>query len=108
MKLLFLGTGAAGWPLQRPDGCEEFRRMSAALIDGTLLIDPGPQVPDALAETMAEIDAANRLAAKAAEGDSSALREYVETDPALGGLDRIYCMDVVDALLRLHSDMLGG
>ena len=49
MKLLFLGTGAADWPLRRPDGCEEFRRMSAALIDGTLLIDPGPQVPDALA-----------------------------------------------------------
>ena len=50
MKLLFLGTGAADWPPERPDGCEEFRRMSAALIDGTLLIDPGPQVPDALAE----------------------------------------------------------
>ena len=85
-----------------------------AIIEAPLILRNGveqPQairVPDALAETMAEIDAANRLAAKAAEGDSSALREYVETDPALGGLDRIYCMDVVNALLRLHSDMLGG
>ncbi len=57
MKLLFLGTGAADWPLERPDGCEEFRRMSAALIDGTLLIDPGPQAPDALAEYGQELSA---------------------------------------------------
>ena len=53
MKLLFLGTGAADWPPERPDGCEEFRRMSAALIDGTLLIDPGPQVPVTLLVVLA-------------------------------------------------------
>ena len=46
-------------------------------------------------------------AAKAAEGDREALRECVETDPALGGLDRLYCMDVVQALIRLHEDILG-
>ena len=50
MKILFLGTGAADWPLERPEGCGEFRRLSSALIDGALLIDPGPQVPEALAE----------------------------------------------------------
>ena len=50
MKLLFLGTGAADWPLERIPDCGEYRRLSAALIDGTLLIDPGPQVLDALAE----------------------------------------------------------
>ena len=50
MKLLFLGTGAADWPLERLPACGEYRRLSAALIDGTLLIDPGPQVLDALAE----------------------------------------------------------
>ncbi len=48
MKILFLGTGAADWPIKRPEGCGEFRRMSSALLDGTLLIDPGPQVPEAL------------------------------------------------------------
>ncbi len=50
MKLIFLGTGAADWPLERPENSEEFRRLSSALIDDILLIDPGPQVMDALKE----------------------------------------------------------
>jgi len=49
MKITFLGTGAADWPLERPSEYTEFRRLSSALIDETLLIDPGPQVPAALA-----------------------------------------------------------
>ena len=67
---------------------------------------PGIRLPEALAEIMTEIDAANRLAAKAAEGDREALREYVETDPALSGLDRLYCMEVADAMIRMHGDVL--
>ena len=63
----------------------------------------GIRVPEALAEVLTEIDETNRLAAKAAAGDMGALRECVETDPALGGLDRIYCMDVVQALAEMHS-----
>ena len=55
---------------------------------------------------MWEIDETNRLAARAAAGDRQALRECVETDPALEGLDRLYCMDVVNALIRLHEDVL--
>ena len=70
--------------------------------DGT----PPVRVPEALADILREADRANRLAAKAAFGDREALREYVETDPALGGLDRLYCMDVVDALIRTHEDVL--
>ncbi len=83
-----------------------------AVIEAPLILKDGleqPQeirVPEALADTMSDIDEANRLAAKAAEGDHSALREYVETDPALGGLDRLYCYDVVQALIRLHEDCL--
>ena len=38
--------------------------------------------------------------------DRSALREYVEADPALEGLDRLYVQEVVDAMLRMHSDIL--
>lgn len=46
MELLFLGTGAADWDLaQRREG-EFFRRFSSLLIDGTLLIDPGPHIFD--------------------------------------------------------------
>ena len=68
----------------------------------------GIRVPEALAEVLTEIDETNRLAAKAAAGDTGALRECVETDPALGGLDRLYCMDVVRALIDLHRDVLGS
>lgn len=49
MKLLFLGTGAADFP-QSKDGIENFRRTSSILIDGTILIDPGPWVLDAIEE----------------------------------------------------------
>jgi len=66
----------------------------------------GTRLPSALAEIMTEVDAANRLAARAATGDREALRQYLETDPALDGLDRLYCRDVTEALLRLHADVL--
>ena len=47
MKIFYLGTGAADWT---PDDAEnpEYRRNSSALINGELLIDPGPCVPEAL------------------------------------------------------------
>ena len=67
---------------------------------------PAVRVPEALADILREVDLANRLAAKAASGDREALREYVETDPALEGLDRLYCLDVVNALIRMHEDVL--
>ena len=67
---------------------------------------PAVRVPEALADILCEVDSANRLAAKAAFGDREALREYVETDPALDGLDRLYCLDVVNALIEMHSDVL--
>ena len=85
-----------------------------AVIETTLHLENGTEqkqalrVPEALAEVLREVDETNRLAARAAEGDAGALRECVETDPALGGLDRLYCMDVVQALIRLHEDVLGG
>ena len=44
MKLTFLGTGAADWNINSYDAMPFFRRNSSALIDGTLLIDPGPHV----------------------------------------------------------------
>jgi alpha-galactosidase len=67
---------------------------------------PAVRVPEALADILCEADSANRLAAKAAFGDREALREYVETDPALDGLDRLYCLDVVNALIEMHADVL--
>ena len=67
---------------------------------------PGIRVPEALADILCEVDRTNRLAAKAAFGDREALREYVETDPAMDGLDRLYCLDVVNALIQMHEDVL--
>ena len=97
----------------RRNGGEMPQLPREAVIETTLCLKDGEaeergiRIPDALAETMAEIDVANRLAARAAMGDPGALREYVENDPALGGLDRLYCQDVVEALIRLNEDMLG-
>ena len=97
----------------RRNGGEMPQLPREAVIETTLrlkdgkAVERGIRIPDALAETMAEIDDANRLAARAAMGDPGALREYVENDPALGGLDRLYCQDVTEALIRLNEDMLG-
>ena len=75
-------------------------RGGAAVPHGTIL--PAP-----LAEICGEIDETNRLAAQAAMGDRIALRECIETDPALAGLDRLYVQDVVDKMIEMHSDVLG-
>lgn len=48
MKITFLGTGAADWKISEHRDMEGFRRNSSALIDDRLLIDPGPNVFDAL------------------------------------------------------------
>lgn len=50
MKIQFLGTGAADWPKEKDYSMSEFRRLSSALIDDCLLIDPGPGVPAAMNE----------------------------------------------------------
>lgn len=50
MKITFLGTGAADWPIEKIENMTEFRRFSSVLIDDILLIDPGPQIFDALNE----------------------------------------------------------
>ena len=45
MELLFLGTGAADWsPEFKAE--KDYRRFSSALLDGNLLIDPGPHILD--------------------------------------------------------------
>lgn len=55
MKILFLGTGAADYsPFERSQ--PGYRANSSILIDGTLLIDPGPCVPDALERFGVDMD----------------------------------------------------
>ena len=59
-----------------------------------------------LAEICLDVDETNRLAAQAAMGDRTALRECIELDPALEGLDRLYCQQLVDAMIRMHADVI--
>ncbi len=44
MKLIFLGTGAADWDINAYQKGLPQRRFSSALVDGSLLIDPGPHI----------------------------------------------------------------
>ncbi len=48
MKITFLGTGAADWFYDQHGSMKGYRRNSSLLIDDSLLIDPGPNVPNAL------------------------------------------------------------
>lgn len=69
-------------------------------------VSPDRRVPEALADILRAVDETNRLVARAAAGDRGALREAIETDPALDGLDRLYLQDVADKLIELHRDVL--
>jgi|GEM_PF-144729 len=113
LALALLRKESGDYPaVTRRNGKELPGLSPAAVIESTLTLKDGVEVPHgtrmppALEETMAEIDEINRLAAKAAAGDREALRECVETDPAMGGLDRLYCMDVVNAMIRMNADVL--
>lgn len=44
MQICFLGTGADDWNIEAVDACGLHRFRSSALIDGVLLIDPGPEI----------------------------------------------------------------
>ena len=96
----------------RRNGGELPQLPEDAVIESCLTLASGAEkphgwrMPDALAEVCRAIDETNRLAARAAAGDRSALRECVETDPALEGLDRLYMQDVADRMIRLHEDII--
>ena len=83
-----------------------------AIIEAELTLRAGEdvstarRVPEALADILRAVDETNRLVARAAAGDPGALREAIETDPALDGLDRLYLQDVADKLIELHRDVL--
>ena len=83
-----------------------------AVIEAELHLENGQEnatpltLPEPLCDILTEVDRTNRLAAAAAVGDRSALRECVETDPALAGLDRLYCLEVVEALIAMHDDII--
>ena len=83
-----------------------------AIIEAGLVLEDGVEVPRGLelpgelADICADIDETNRLAARAAAGDRGALRACIEVDPALEGLDRLYCQELVDKLIEMHDDVI--
>ena len=83
-----------------------------AIIEAPLTLRNGVEVPhrlelpERLADICLSVDETHRLAAEAGLGDRSALRECIEIDPALDGLDRLYIQQLVDAMIRIHSDIL--
>ena len=96
----------------RKNGRELPQLSPDAIIESALTLEDGAPVPHgtllppALADIMSEIDETSRLAARAATGDRGALRECIEIDPALSGLDRIYCQDLVDKMIEMHNDVI--
>lgn len=86
-----------------PDGT--FIQARLTLHSGVLQKESFP-LPALLTDLMSDVAYAGHQAALAALGDRSALRESVETDPALEGLDRLYVQEVVNAMIRMHSDIL--
>lgn len=84
----------------------------SAIIESHLALRGGQErphgwlLPGALADVCGEIAQTNDLAAQAATGDRSALRECVELDPALAGLDRLYCQELVDRMIQMHEDVI--
>jgi len=69
MKIQFLGTGAADWPKEKDYTMPEFRRLSSALVDDCLLIDPGPGVPDAIEEYEIDISKIKYILVTHSHGD---------------------------------------
>ena len=46
MKVLFIGTGAADWKIEKRQEGEFFRRLTGNMINDDLMIDPGPHIYD--------------------------------------------------------------
>ena len=83
-----------------------------AIVEAPLTLKAGEEQPERialpgpLADLCLDIDEAGRLAAEAAAGDRGALRGCIELDPALAGLDRLYCLDAAEKMIAMHGDIL--
>ena len=82
-------------------------------VEAPLTIDQGKvsaitpiTLPIGAAGLCRELAQTDILAAQASTGDREALRSCVEIDPALSGLDRLYCLEVVHQLIDRQLDIL--
>ena len=67
----------------------------------------GTQLPVELEDLCAQISLCNRLYAEAAvSGNRDALREGLEIDPALTGIDLLYAEDVLERMMEKQKEAL--
>ena len=85
MKLHFLGTGASDWTQEAKDAAGYHRHFSSAIVDGELLIDPGPHV---------------LLACKEQGIDPASIRHIILTHPH----NDHYSRETVEALGALGAE----
>lgn len=69
---------------------------------------PALSLPEGVADIVSEVAYHHLLCARAAKADREALRAYIDTAPALQGLDRLYLHSLVEKMLALNADVLLG
>ena len=85
-----------------PDG--RFVLLPSVVSGPQLSAQPLPPFPMALEELLDRLTEANLLYAQAAAfGDRIALREALEADPALAGVDLLYALDTVDDMVAASA-----
>ena len=85
-----------------PDG--RFVLLPSVVSGPQLSAQPLPPFPMALEELLDRVTEANLLYAQAAAfGDRIALREALEADPALAGVDLLYALDTVDDMVAASA-----
>ncbi|MBR6029853.1 MAG: hypothetical protein IKP40_12285 [Clostridia bacterium] len=124
-QMLLLSRAPATRPVQlalallnrsslRMEGVSRLNRGALAGLPDSAVIEArldteSPQaltLPGDLRDLCLEADDASRLAAHAAYGSRSDIREWVETAPELEGLDRLYLQEAVERMLDMHDDIL--
>ena len=78
-----------------------------AEVDGTGVVGIPTSLPVEITELMEQLTLCNRLMAEAAAtGNRDALREALEIDPALAGVDVLYAEDVLERMMEKQKDKL--
>jgi len=103
MKLTFLGTGAADWPKERQS--DFHRYLSSALVDNSLLIDPGPCIFSFEAEQSAPLyNAVTDVILTHAHSDhysAESLLRLCENHPVT-----FYATEAVREVVPVHPDLI--
>ena len=104
VQFLLKGSDYQGMVLKKNE-----RAFSALPYDALIQAKPADTnfiLPQGAIDITAEVAEGHLLSAKAAMGDRESLREYIETAPALSGLDRLYLHSLIEQMILLNGDVL--